>query len=319
MPEDALEDLMLGAAMMREGGGGMGVMGVHPGLAGREIMPGDMLDEEIEVFFEPEVEADDVDDLLPAQAGRFVPAEDEDEEDEDEEDGVEDEEDPMLVRVVRIILNRLWGGGAAQEESSGDDRDQDGLNVIGLAGNVGVYSYGPVWGRILDLRGPRIPFIGASIYLLLGYSGIKRIYDDGVGGRTTVSALHFAVLVVCGFMAGLGGNAGLGAVVNATAKSFPDTAVRTSSSPTRHFGLHSLSSCNRIAWTDQDNMFHSAATTGLVLSGFGNTSAFLLILAFGTAIPMLVDLLSSATSNIRNALRATLYCLRAGCCAANML
>ncbi|KIJ58856.1 hypothetical protein HYDPIDRAFT_163022, partial [Hydnomerulius pinastri MD-312] len=33
MPEDALEDLMLGAAMMREGGGGMGGIGVQPGLA----------------------------------------------------------------------------------------------------------------------------------------------------------------------------------------------------------------------------------------------------------------------------------------------
>ncbi|KIJ58855.1 hypothetical protein HYDPIDRAFT_101889 [Hydnomerulius pinastri MD-312] len=148
------------------------------------------------------------------------------------------------------------------------------LNVIGLAGNVGVYSSGPVWGRIVDLRGPRIPLIGASICLLLGYSGIKRIYDDGVGGGTTVSALHFAVLVMCGFMTGLGGNAGLGAAVNTTAKSFPDTA--------------------------------RATTTGLVLSGFGlsafwfsmlahllfpgDTSAFLLILALGTAIPMLVGL-----------------------------
>ncbi|KIJ65622.1 hypothetical protein HYDPIDRAFT_88135, partial [Hydnomerulius pinastri MD-312] len=55
---------------------------------------------------------------------------------------------------------------------------------------VGEYSSGPVWGRIADLRGPRIPLIGASIRLLLGYSGIKCIYDDGVGGGTTVSALH---------------------------------------------------------------------------------------------------------------------------------
>ncbi|KIJ58792.1 hypothetical protein HYDPIDRAFT_44335 [Hydnomerulius pinastri MD-312] len=331
MPEDALEDLMLGAAMMHRGS-----------------MPGDMLDEEIEVFFEPEegeAEADDMDNLLPAQAGLFVPAEDEEDEDGDEDD--EEYVAPMPVRVVHNLLNRLWGGGAAQEESSADDRDQDArlhashmqLNVIGLAGNVGVYSSGPVWGRIVDLRGPRIPFIGASICPLFGYSGIKRIYDDGVGGGTTVSALHFAVLVVCGFMTGLRGNARLGAAVNTTAKCFPDTAVRTSPSLTcfysRRFGLHSLSSYNCIAWTDQDNMFHSATTTGLVLSGFGlsafwlsmlahllipgDTSAFLLILALGTAIPMLVDLLSSATSNIRNAPRATPDCLRAGCCTANML
>ncbi|KIJ58487.1 hypothetical protein HYDPIDRAFT_44450 [Hydnomerulius pinastri MD-312] len=232
MPEDALEDLMLGAAMMREGGGEVRVMGVQPGLADRGIMPGDMLDEEIEVFFEPEreVEADYVDDLTPAQAGQLVLAEDEDEGDEDEEYVA-----PMPVRVVRSLLNRLWESGAAQEELSGDDPyapqlgarlhvSHSRLNVIGLAGNVGVYSSGLVWGRIVDLRGPRIPLIGASICLLFGYSGIKRIYGDGVGGGTTVSALHFAVLVVCGFMTGLGGNAGPGAAVNTTARSFPDTA-----------------------------------------------------------------------------------------------
>ncbi|KAF9224559.1 MFS general substrate transporter [Gyrodon lividus] len=148
------------------------------------------------------------------------------------------------------------------------------LNIIGLAGNIGVYSSGPVWGRIVDLRGPRIPLIGASICLLVGYAGIKRIYDDGIGDAATVSPLHIAVLVMCGFMTGLGGNAGLGAAVNTTAKSFPDTA--------------------------------RATTTGLVLSGFGlsafwfstlahiffpgDTSAFLLVLALGTAIPMLIGL-----------------------------
>ncbi|KAH7881863.1 major facilitator superfamily domain-containing protein [Phlebopus sp. FC_14] len=148
------------------------------------------------------------------------------------------------------------------------------LNIIGLAGNVGVYSSGPVWGRIVDLKGSRIPLIGAFVCLLFGYSGIKRMYDDGVGDGATVSTFHFAVLVACGFMTGLGGNAGLAASVNTTARSFPDTA--------------------------------RATTTGLVLSGFGlsafwfstlastffpgDTSAFLLVLALGTSIPMLIGL-----------------------------
>jgi len=139
---------------------------------------------------------------------------------------------------------------------------------------MGVYSSGPVWGRIVDTKGPRIPLIGAFFLLLVGYSGIKKMYDDGIGDASTVSALHFAVLVLCGFMTGLAGNAGLAAAANTTAKSFPDSS--------------------------------RATTTGLVFSGFGlsafwfstiahvffpgDTSAFLLVLALGTAIPMLIGL-----------------------------
>ncbi|KAF8121388.1 major facilitator superfamily domain-containing protein [Boletus edulis] len=147
-------------------------------------------------------------------------------------------------------------------------------NIIGLAGNMGSYTSGPVWGRIVDRKGPRIPLIGASICLLVGYLGIKRMYDDGIGSAATVSPLHLALLVVCSFMTGLGGNAGLSAAMNTTTKSFPPSACAT--------------------------------TTGLVLSGFGlsafwfsllvhtlfpgNTSAFLSILALGTAIPMIIGL-----------------------------
>ncbi|KIK81069.1 hypothetical protein PAXRUDRAFT_80832, partial [Paxillus rubicundulus Ve08.2h10] len=48
------------------------------------------------------------------------------------------------------------------------------LNVIGLAGNIGGNISGPIWGRIVDIKGPRIPLIGAFTFLLIGYSGIKK-------------------------------------------------------------------------------------------------------------------------------------------------
>lgn len=53
------------------------------------------------------------------------------------------------------------------------------------------------------------------------------MYDDGLGYGTTVSPLHLTLLVACSFMTGLGGNAGLSAAMNTTAKSFPSSAVRT--------------------------------------------------------------------------------------------
>ncbi|KAF8128178.1 transcriptional repressor TCF25-domain-containing protein [Boletus edulis] len=112
-PDDALHELMIAAEMMREGGGNVEV---QPGLADRGAMPGELLDEENEVFWEAE---DDVDDVPHGQPGH---------QEEDEEDEDEDDEDvaPMPIRVVRNLLNRLWGGAPAQEYE--DSSDDDGAN-----------------------------------------------------------------------------------------------------------------------------------------------------------------------------------------------
>jgi MFS family permease len=92
---------------------------------------------------------------------------------------------------------------------------------------VGDYSSGPVWGRVIDSKGTRIPLIGASACLFIGYLGIKHIYDDGTDD--TVSFLRLAILILCSFMTGVAASAGLYAAMNTTAKSFPDSAVCFSS------------------------------------------------------------------------------------------
>lgn len=84
----------------------------------------------------------------------------------------------------------------------------------------------PVWGRIVDRKGPRIPLIWASFFLFIGYLGIKKMYDDGTDDGLTVSTLHLTLLVACGFIMGLGSHAGISAAINATAKSFPSSSVR---------------------------------------------------------------------------------------------
>ncbi|KAF8632395.1 hypothetical protein AX17_004836 [Amanita inopinata Kibby_2008] len=147
------------------------------------------------------------------------------------------------------------------------------LNIVGLAGNVGVYSSGPIWGRIVDTRGPRILLASSFLLLLAGYSGIYNFYSKGLSpSETTLSGLSFALLVSCAFITGSGGNAGLTSAVNSTAKTFPDSA--------------------------------RASTVGLVVSGFGlsaflfstvarivfpgDTASFLLLLSLGTAFPMIM-------------------------------
>ncbi|EDQ98764.1 uncharacterized protein LACBIDRAFT_192361 [Laccaria bicolor S238N-H82] len=140
------------------------------------------------------------------------------------------------------------------------------LNMVGLAGNIGVYASGPIWGRIVDRRGPRILLACGFMFLLGGYSGIRHLYDEGIpDDAASLSTLGL-------FMTGAGGNGGLTSAVNSTAKTFPD---RTRGS-----------------------------TTGLVISGFGlsaflfstishlfyagNTSSFLFLLSMGTAFPMIM-------------------------------
>ncbi|KAI5985531.1 major facilitator superfamily domain-containing protein [Pisolithus albus] len=148
------------------------------------------------------------------------------------------------------------------------------LNIVGLAGNAGVSVSGPIWGRIVDNRGPQIPLMGAFVFSLIGYAGMKRMYDEGTGSGISISSAHFVLLMVCSLLTGLGAHAGVVAAVNTTAKSFPESA--------------------------------RATTTGLVLSGFGlsafffstiahilfpgDTSALLLLLSLATSIPMLVAL-----------------------------
>ncbi|KAF7354639.1 NmrA domain-containing protein [Mycena sanguinolenta] len=148
------------------------------------------------------------------------------------------------------------------------------LNIVGLAANVGVYSSGPFWGRIVDSRGPRIPLAFGFVFLFFGYTGIRHFYDVGVEGGPTVSSLSFGLLIACSFMTGTGGNASFTGAVNSTAKSFPDKA--------------------------------RATTTGIVLSGFGlsafffstiahilfpgDTSSLLLLLSLGTALTTVIGL-----------------------------
>ena len=91
---------------------------------------------------------------------------------------------------------------------------------------VGVYGTAPIWGRIVDIKGPRPLLALAFVALLVGYNGIRYFYDAGLpADESDMSTIAFSILVLCGFLTGIGGNGGLVSAMNATAKSFPDRAV----------------------------------------------------------------------------------------------
>ncbi|KIJ24619.1 hypothetical protein M422DRAFT_274545 [Sphaerobolus stellatus SS14] len=146
------------------------------------------------------------------------------------------------------------------------------LNIIGLSGNMGVYTTGPILGRIVDKRGPRPLLLSSFFLLLIGYTGLRSYFDAGPIGDDKLPTASLIALSLFSYMTGVGGNCGLSAAVNSTAKSFPDRL--------------------------------RASTVGFVLSGFGlsafffstlshlifpgNTSSFLLFLALGTSLPIIV-------------------------------
>jgi len=84
---------------------------------------------------------------------------------------------------------------------------------------------GPILGIIVDARGPRPLLIASFIFLLSGYSGIRGIFDAGLGKGEVLSRLRLVLLVLCSFISGVGGHAGMASAMNTTAKNFPDNLV----------------------------------------------------------------------------------------------
>ncbi|KIY63648.1 MFS general substrate transporter [Cylindrobasidium torrendii FP15055 ss-10] len=185
---------------------------------------------------------------------------------------------PRIITFVASLTATLAGGSnyvfSAYAPQLGERLNitHTKLNVIGLAGNVGVYSTAPIWGRLVDIRGPKLALALGFILLFVGYSGIRFIYDGGLDpDQTTVTTFTFIIMVLFGYMTGAGGNGGCSAAINATAKTFPEKL--------------------------------RASATGIVMSGFGlsafvfstlahfvfpgDTSTFLIVLALGTSLPMI--------------------------------
>ncbi|KAG7095093.1 hypothetical protein E1B28_005880 [Marasmius oreades] len=136
-----------------------------------------------------------------------------------------------------------------------------------------MYLAGPFSGRFVDKHGPRLPLLAASVLLLVGYSGMRSIFSAGLPeGTDSLSNFKLIVLVLCSFMTGVGGNAGLITAINTSAKTFPDR-IRgsTTGMVISGFGLSAL--------------FFSALSH---LVTAGDTASFLLLLALGSSFPMIL-------------------------------
>lgn len=129
--------------------------------------------------------------------------------------------------------------------------------MIGLAGNLGMYTMGVPVGMFVDHRGPRPAVIAGSILLGLGYFPLHQAYDSGSGS--------VPLLCLFSYMTGLGGCMAFAASVKTSALNWPRHRGTATAFPLAAFGL-------------------SAFFFSLFGSLFfpGNPSAFLMSLACGT-------------------------------------
>ncbi|KAG9120347.1 hypothetical protein FRC07_004196, partial [Ceratobasidium sp. 392] len=153
------------------------------------------------------------------------------------------------------------------------------VNVIGIAGNIGVYFFAPVSGWIVDRRGPKLPLFLASSFLFLGYGGIRLLFTLASPSSSGNSAGLVTVLSLCSWLTGVAGSAGIISAMNAGVRSFPEKLHASVTGTTNSaFGL-------------------SAFFFSFLAREFfpGQTSSFLTVLVWGTAIPVLIGALAIKT------------------------
>lgn len=131
-------------------------------------------------------------------------------------------------------------------------------NLVGLAGNLGMYAFGMPVGILVDAKGPRPAVLLGSVMLALGYFPLHLAYGKGSGS--------VALMCLYSFLSGLGGCTAFAAAVKTSALNWPHHRGTATAFPLAAFGLSAF--------------FFS------LIGGFlfpGDTSDFLMLLACGTS------------------------------------
>ncbi|KAJ5776598.1 uncharacterized protein N7511_001609 [Penicillium nucicola] len=134
-------------------------------------------------------------------------------------------------------------------------------NLVGVAGNLGMYAMGIPMGLLTDARGPRLVTLVGSICLGLGYFPIYLAYDHGEGSMPIIFLCLFT------FLTGMGGCAAFGGAIKTAASNFPDHRGTATAFPLAAFGLSAL------FWSNVSTLIFK-----------DDTGRFLLLLALGTSI-----------------------------------
>ncbi|KAG5928461.1 hypothetical protein E4U42_000594 [Claviceps africana] len=139
-------------------------------------------------------------------------------------------------------------------------------NMIGQAGNLGMYSLGVPVGILVDRRGPRPFVIIGAILLVAGYFPLHVAYKDGAFGSV-------ATLCFFSFLTGLGSCMAFAAAVKTSALNWPFHRGTATAFPLAAFGLSAFffSSLGALFFPGDSSAFLkllSCGTFGLIFAGF---------------------------------------------------
>ncbi|KAK4662971.1 hypothetical protein QC763_601500 [Podospora pseudopauciseta] len=130
-------------------------------------------------------------------------------------------------------------------------------NLIGAAGNLGMYSMGVPIGLFVDNRGPRPAVAAGALLLGLGYYPFRSSYENAAGS--------VPLLCFFSYLTGLGGCMAFQAAVKTSALNWPHHRGTATAFPLAAFGLSAF------FFSQVGSLFFP-----------GDTSAFLTVLAAGT-------------------------------------
>ncbi|PNS20993.1 hypothetical protein CAC42_3330 [Sphaceloma murrayae] len=104
-------------------------------------------------------------------------------------------------------------------------------NVIGNAGNLGMYATGIPIGFIVDGRGPRLAVFIGAICLASGYFPLYSAYNKGPGGT------NFGVLCFASLLTGVGSCSSFSGAIKVCAMNWPHHRGTATALPLSAFGL----------------------------------------------------------------------------------
>lgn len=140
------------------------------------------------------------------------------------------------------------------------------INMIGIAGNIGLYCSGFFTGYLTDTKGPIITLPLGVAALILGYYPLYLAFEHGPGYLSLGSLCFFA------WLTGLGGSSAFSAAIKAAASNFPENRGTATAFPLAAFGLSAF--------------FFSSMASLFFPSQVG---PFLLLLADGTSLMVLIS------------------------------
>ncbi|KAF3106426.1 hypothetical protein TWF102_001383 [Orbilia oligospora] len=132
-------------------------------------------------------------------------------------------------------------------------------NIIGTAGNFGMYLSGIPAGMLVDRKGPRLAILIGAFSLFAGYYPIYRVFDASVN-------IGVGWLAIFSTLTGIGSCFAFSASIKVAALNFPKSRGTATALPLAAFGLSAFFFSTLASW-----LFP------------GNTSDFLLVLSTATA------------------------------------